>query len=94
MLEYGIKAVTVNPTLITKATEIIRLVDSRNNQTRAFVLPLKYEPLIKQLVKDMEYKLWTKNKKKKLEQSSTKSDNLDTIMDLGIKSINSYLEHY
>lgn len=92
MLEYGIKTITTNPTLITKSTEIIRLVDSRNHKTRAFVLPLSYEPLIEQLAKDMEYKQWVENKKDKLNRFSSASDNLDDLMDVGIESINAYLE--
>ncbi len=51
MLEYGIKAITVNPTLITKANEIIRLVDSRTKQTRAFVIPAIYEEYIRKIRK-------------------------------------------
>ncbi len=39
MLEYGIKAITVNPTLITKADEIIRLVDSRTKPDKSLCNP-------------------------------------------------------
>ncbi len=55
MLEYGIKAITTNPTLITKASEVIRLVDSRNHHTRAFVIPAIYEDLLKDFFKKIEY---------------------------------------
>ncbi len=55
MLEYGIKAITTNPTLITKASEVIRLVDSRNHRTRAFVIPAIYEDLLKDFFKKIEY---------------------------------------
>ena len=64
MLEYGIKEVTTNPTLITKTTEIIKLVDSRNHQARAFVLPVSYEPFINELLKKIEFKNWIEKKKK------------------------------
>ena len=90
MLEYGIKEVTTNPTLITKATEIIKLVDSRNHQARAFVLPVSYEPFISELLKKIEFKNWIE-KKKKLIQKGQK-DNLDDIMEKGIESISSYLD--
>ncbi len=91
MLEYGIKAITTNPTLITKSTEVIRLVDTRNHKTRAFVLPVSYEPLIEKMVKEMEFKKWVEDKKKKL-ANNDKKDNLDDVMSLGMKSINDYLD--
>ena len=89
MLEYGIKAITTNPTLITKESEIIRLVDSRSHKTRAFVLPVSYEPIIEKLVKDMEFKNWVEEKKKKVNKEK---DNLDDIMSAGIDSMGEYLE--
>ncbi len=91
MLEYGIKTITTNPTLITKSTEVIRLVDTRNHQTRAFVLPVSYEPLIEKMVKEMEFKKWVEEKKKKLANKGEK-DNLDDVMSLGIEGINDYLD--
>ena len=51
MLEYGIKNVVTNPTLITKPKDIIRLIDSRTKETRAFVLPKEFEPYIKNWLK-------------------------------------------
>jgi len=91
MLEYGIKAITTNPTIITKAKEIIRLVDSRTNTTRAFVLPVAYASYIEKIDKEIKYKKWAKEKKKLLENSYQK-DNLDDILDIGIDSINEYLK--
>jgi transaldolase len=90
MLEYGVKAITTNPTLITKATEIIKLVDSRTKETRAFVLPSSYAPLIEKLSKEIEYKNWAKNKKKLVKPDS--QDKLDDISEIGIETINSYLK--
>ncbi len=89
MLEYGIKAITTNPTLITKASEIIRLVDSRSHKTRAFVLPVSYEPIIEKLAKEMEFRSWVEHKKKKINKEK---DNLDDIMNAGIDSMGKYLE--
>ena len=90
MLEYGIKSITTNPTLITKAKEIIKLVDSRTKQTRAFVFPASYEPYIKKIEKEIEYKKWVEDKKKILEKSK-KKDDLNEISEIGVKSINEYL---
>jgi len=90
MLEYGIKIITTNPTLITKSKEIIKLVDSRTKQTRAFVIPASYEPYIKKIEKEIEYKKWVEDKKKLLKKSKTE-DNLDDISKIGIRSINEYL---
>lgn len=92
MLEYGIKTITTNPTLITKATEIIRLVDSRSNQTRAFVLPVIYEDIIEKLVKELEYRKLVEEKKAKLAKSQTPQENLDDMMELGMESTNLYMK--
>ena len=90
MLEYGIRTITTNPTLITKSEEIIKLIDSRTKKTRAFVLPASYEPYIKKIKKEIEYKKWVENKKKLLKKSKIK-DNLDDISEMGLRSINEYL---
>jgi hypothetical protein len=94
MLEYGIKAITTNPTLITKSDEIIRLVDTRNHQTRAFVIPAKYEEEVQALFKKIAYKKWANDKKSRLE--STKTDEVDSIpealMEKGWKEIEEYLD--
>jgi len=90
MLEYGIKMITTNPTLITKATEIIKLVDTRTNTPRAFVLPISYAPMIEKLSKEIEYKKWAKEKKALL-QNSSKVSNDEDFMDIGMQSINEYL---
>jgi len=90
MLEYGIKAITTNPTLITKSTEIIRLVDTRSHKTRAFVLPASYEPMIESMVKEIEFKKWVEEKKLKLEKDYVKDD-LEDVMFGGIDSINEYM---
>ena len=89
MLEYGIKTITTNPTLITKANDIIKLVDSRTKKTRAFVLPSSYAPLIEKLEKDLEAQKWAKEKKALLNKNE--KDEVEDIMDMGIVSINEYL---
>ena len=89
MLEYGIKIITTNPTLITNAKEIIRLVDGRTQKTRAFVLPVSYEPIIEKILKDMEFRDWVEQKKKLLTKNK---DNLDDIMEAGIDSMQQYMK--
>ena len=91
MLEYGIKAITTNPTLITKANEIIRLVDSRTKNTRAFVLPASYAPYVEKIIKEMEYKKWVKEKKAKLAGKKTEDDSLAPFEAAGIQSVEEYL---
>ena len=91
MLEYGIKEITTNPTLITKTQDIIKLIDSRSNKTRAFVLPNSYAPLIEKLEKELEAKKWAKKKKKLLQNNNLSDDSFDDIMQYGIKSIDEYL---
>ena len=93
MLEYGIKTITKNPTLIINSDDIIKLVDMSKN-TRVFVLPSKYAPLIEKLEKDIEAKQWVEEKKKLLQKSNKKSENLDDIMEIGIKTLNEYLGEF
>ena len=91
MLEYGIKAITTNPTIITKATEIIKLVDSRTDTTRAFVLPAPYAFYIQKIDKEIQHKKWAKEKKKML-KNSKQTDSLGDISTIGLNSIDEYLE--
>ena len=93
MLEYGIKTITTNPTLITKAKEIIKLVDTRTKTPRAYVLPASYAPIVEKLVKEIEYKKWAKDKKAKL-NSSEKDSNDEELMEIGIENINDYLKEF
>jgi hypothetical protein len=90
MLEYGIRQIITNPTLITKADEIIKLIDSRSHQTRAFVLPPTYASLVEKLAREIEYRNWAREMKNKLHNS--KRDNLDDIMEIGRESMQEYLD--
>ena len=91
MVEYGIKTITTNPTLITKTDEIIKLVDTRSKQTRAFVLPSSYAPLVEKLVQELENKKWLQEKKKLLSSSSNEDIRDEELMEFGIKSMQEYL---
>ncbi len=91
MLEYGIKNITINPTLITKSEEIIKLVDSRSKKVRAYVFPAKYATLIEKIIKEIEYKEWAKEKKRELKKAANESEKLDDFMLAGIDSINEYI---
>ncbi len=92
MLEYGIKVITTNPTLITKASEVIRLIDSRNHQTRAFVIPAIYENELKEFLKRIEYKKWVEEKKKALKKYNVEDAPSEELMDKGWKTIENYLD--
>jgi len=92
MLEYGIKAITTNPTLITKSTEIIRLVDSRNHRTRAFVIPAIYEEELREFLKKIEYKKWVERKKAALNKSHEKENPPEELMEKGWETIGDYLD--
>ncbi len=91
MLEYGIKVVTTNPTLITKASEVIRLVDSRNHHTRAFVITASYEDMLKDFFKKIEYKKWVEEKKKALEEYNVQDAPSKALMEKGWSAIEDYL---
>ena len=92
MLEYGIKTITTNPTLITKASEIIRLIDSRNHHTRAFVIPAIYENELKDFFKKMEYKNWVEEKKKTLKKHNDQDTPSGELMEKGWSAIEDYLD--
>jgi transaldolase len=93
MLEYGIKSITTNPTLITKSTEIIRLVDSRNHRTRAFVIPAIYEEKLKDFFKEIEYRQWVDKKKKILKAPGEKEGPDEVLMEEGWETIEKYLDN-
>jgi len=92
MLEYGIKAITTNPTLITKSTEVIRLIDSRNHRTRAFVIPAIYENELKEFLKKIEYKKWVETKKAALNKEHEKDNPPEDLMKKGWETIEDYLD--
>lgn len=52
---------------------------------------MSYEPIIEKIVKEMEFRKWVEQKKQVL-KNENKKDNLDDIMEAGIKSTASYLE--
>ena len=91
MLEYGIKLITTNPTLITKANQIVKLVDNKTKKTRAYVLPSSYADIVEKLIKEEEYKLWAKKKKALVKE---KIANDEELMEEGIKNIESYLGEF
>lgn len=91
MLEYGIKQVTTNPTLISKADEVIRLVDSRTHRTRAFVIPAKYEKELAAFFKRIAHRKWLEEKKKALKKSR-KESLPDDLMEKGWEGIEEYLD--
>ena len=88
MLEYGIKTITTNPTLITKANQIVKLVDNKTKKTRAYVLPSRYGDFVEKLIKDEEYRLWAKEKKRLLKE---KLNNDEELMNIGAKNIEDYI---
>ena len=91
MLEYAVKKIITNPTLMTKTSDIIKIVDNRSNQTKAFILPVSYEPLIDKLEKEKKFKKWIENKKEELIKSNSLNDDMSDVMKSGIDSINEYL---
>ncbi len=92
MLEYGIKSITTNPTLITKASEVIRLVDSRNHRTRAFVIPAIYENELNVFLKKIAAKKWVEEKKGRLKKKHLSETPSEALMEEGWRSIEGYLD--
>ncbi|NWF67351.1 MAG: hypothetical protein HXX81_07795 [Campylobacterales bacterium] len=84
-----------NPTLITKSSEIIKIVDNKNHEVRAFILPVSYAPLIEKLEKERAYKEWVLMKKIELKKSKTnmsKFNDIEDLSEVGFDSINEYLK--
>ena len=93
MLEYSVKKVITNPTLMTKSNEIIKIVDNRSHQVKAFILPISYTPLIEKLEKEAKFKQWVEEKKQLLaKKTKIKDENIEDIMESGIESIDKYLK--
>lgn len=92
MLEYGIKSITTNPTLITKAKEVIRLVDTRSHCTRAFVIPAIYEEELKAFLKKLEFEKWVETKKAALGKDTDRDNPPKELMETGWENIEEYLD--
>ena len=93
MVEYGVKKLITNPTLMTNATDIIKVIDARTKQTKAFVVPAKYKELIDKLVKEIEHQKWAKEKKALLKnQSDTKDSDEEILSKVGWNEIEAYLD--
>jgi transaldolase len=92
MLEYGIKTITTNPTLITKANEIIKLVDTRTKNVRAYVLPPSYASYIEKIDKEIRYKKWAKDKKALLKKAKQEDETIDDFSKSGMEAIEEYLK--
>ncbi|NPA50011.1 MAG: hypothetical protein GXO02_00075 [Epsilonproteobacteria bacterium] len=90
MLEYGVKNIVKNPTLITKTDEIIKIVDSRTKKIRAYVLPASYKEYIEEIIKNIEAKEWLEEKKRLLKNKD--KDYLDEIEEAARESIREYLD--
>ncbi len=92
MVEYGVKKLITNPTLITSAEEIIKVIDARSQKTKAFIVPVKYEALIEKLIKEIAFKKWAKEKKEALAKSKNNQDANDKELEkIGWEEIESYL---
>ena len=93
MVEYGVKRLITNPTLLTQSDEIVRVVDGRSKQTKAFVVPAHYEKLMQKLIKEIEYEKWAKEKKRLLKaQASSTEDEMHPLSEAGMQSIGEYLD--
>jgi hypothetical protein len=92
MVEYGVKKIITNPTIITSAEEIIKVIDARSKKTKAFIVPVKYEALIEKLIKEIAFKKWAKEKKEALAKSENNQDVNDKELEkIGWEEIESYL---
>ncbi len=93
MVEYGVKKLITNPTLMTNATDIIKVIDARTKQTKAFVVPAKYKTLMDKLIKEIEHQKWAKKKKALLQKQAEENDHDEEILSkIGWQEIEAYLD--
>jgi predicted HAD superfamily phosphohydrolase len=91
MVEYGVKKLITNPTLIPGANEVIRVVDARSHTTKAFILPASYEGILEKLLKEVAFREWARKKKEEIRR--TEADKPDAEMERrGWESVEGYLD--
>ena len=71
---------------------MIRLVDSRNYHTRAFVIPASYEDMLEDFFKKIEYKKWVEEKKEALKERNVQDAPSEELMEKGWSTIEDYLD--
>jgi hypothetical protein len=91
MVEYGVKKIITNPTLITNSKDIVKVVDGRSKETKAFIIPSTYTSIVEKIIKEIEYEKWAKDKSLLIKDMKTDKD-LDTLSEKGIEAIVEYLD--
>ncbi len=93
MLEYGIRQITTNPTLITRSKEIIKIVDNKQKKTKAYIVPSRYESYVKKMIKELEFRKWVEDKKQKLLAcKNEEDDDLSDFSKIGLVDVERYLD--
>ena len=70
----------------------ITFSDSRNQRTRAFVIPAIYEDVLKDFFKKLEYKKWAEEKKKALKEHNIQDAPSEALIEKGWSTIEGYLD--
>ena len=91
MLELGVKNLITNPSIMSNSKDVLRILDSRTKKTKAFIIPANFSSEVEELIKELEYKKWAKDKKKALDKSKKSNDDLKEFSKIGAKNIESYL---
>ena len=94
MVEYGVKKIITNPSLITGSEEIVKVIDKRSHKIKAFIVPAKYTELMEKLLKEIAFEKWAKEKKRRIKNASSPAANkeFDSLSERGIESISEYLD--
>ena len=93
MVEYGVKKIITNPSLITNSEEIVKVIDKRSHKIKAFIVPARYTELMEKMLKEIAFEKWAKEKKRRIKSASeAEFPELNDLSEKGIEAIDEYLD--
>lgn len=93
MVEYGVKKIITNPSLITNSEEIVKVIDKRSHKIKAFIVPARYTELMEKMLKEIAFEKWAKEKKRRIKNASgTEFHELNDLSEKGMEAIDEYLD--
>ncbi len=93
MVEYGVKKIITNPSLITNSEEIVKVIDKRSHKIKAFIVPARYTELMEKMLKEIAFEKWAKEKKRRIKNASgAEFPELNDLSEKGIEAIDEYLD--
>jgi len=78
MLQIGIVDINRTPSIMDKIDEVAQIVNKKTKDVKGYFIPVVYEDMIKQAIKDIEYQNF-KKRNKSLAKNFDESD--ETLLD-------------